>query len=134
MPRRLPSGNAHAPIAAAILETKHPSAPVSGSGLFMLTSPWIYLAIIALCTLVREVVRSWSRHRDIACLLKMTHDPTSLRYLVQMEEARRPWLMIQRPSVAEDSGPSIDQATLNDPCPGLPPQPSPPKLSRKPPG
>ena len=100
----------------------------------MLTSPWIYLAIVALCTLVREVVRSCYRHRDIACLLKVTHDPTSLRYLVQMEEARRPWLMPQRSGVAEDAGQSIDQVALNDPGSGLTPQHSLPKCRRKPPG
>lgn len=62
----------------------------------MLTSPWIYLAFAALSTLARELVRSRYRHRDIVCLLKMTQDPSSLRYLVQMEEARRPWPNTQR--------------------------------------
>lgn len=62
----------------------------------VLANPWVYPAIIALCTLAREIVRSHSRHRDIAFLLKMTHDPTSLRYLVQLEEARRPWPTAQR--------------------------------------
>jgi hypothetical protein len=89
----------------------------------MLTSPWIYLAIVALCTLVREVVRSCYRHRDIACLLEMTHDPTSLWYLVQMEEARRPWLMPRRPGAREGAGASIDQVALNASMASIPPSP-----------
>jgi len=51
-------------------------------------SPWIYVAIIALCGLGRELIRSWFRHRDLALLLKKTQDPSSLVYLVRLEEAR----------------------------------------------
>jgi len=71
----------------------------------VLANPWVYPAIIALCTLAREIVRSHSRHRDIAFLLKMTHDPASLRYLVQLEEARRPWPTVKRPPPEDDTRP-----------------------------
>jgi hypothetical protein len=62
--------------------------------LFALTSPWIYLAIAALCGLARELVHLVYRQRAIVLLLEKTHDPASLRYLVQLEEARP--LIIQR--------------------------------------
>ena len=63
----------------------------------MLTDPWIYLAAIALCAVARELVRSCYRHRDMVYLLEKTQDPSSLHYLVQMEEARRPCPTAQRP-------------------------------------
>jgi hypothetical protein len=53
----------------------------------VLTHPWIYLAITA-CPLGREAVRLVARHRAIKLLLDKTHDPASLRYLVQLEQAR----------------------------------------------
>jgi hypothetical protein len=52
------------------------------------TSPWLYVAIVALCGLGRELIRSWFRHRDLALLLEKTEDPSNLRYLVRLEEAR----------------------------------------------
>jgi hypothetical protein len=53
-------------------------------------SPWVYVATVALCGLGRELIRSWFRHRDLALLLKRTQDPSSLIYLVRLEEARYP--------------------------------------------
>jgi hypothetical protein len=54
----------------------------------MLTNPLCYSAIIALCALAREIVRCRYRHRDLTFLLEKTQDPSSLRYLAQLEEAR----------------------------------------------
>lgn len=69
-----------------------------GSGFAMLTNPLIYSAIIALCALAREIVRCRYRHRDLTFLLEKTQDPSSLRYLAQLEEARR-----ARPTVRNDA-------------------------------
>jgi hypothetical protein len=62
----------------------------------VLTNPLIYSAIIALCALAREIVRCHYHHRDITFLMQMTRDPSSLRYLAQLEEARRPWTATRR--------------------------------------
>lgn len=59
----------------------------------MVTDPLIYSAIIAVCALAREIIRSRARYHDIALLLKMTQAPDSLRYLVELEQARHPWLI-----------------------------------------
>jgi hypothetical protein len=64
---------------------------LKNSGLSMLTNPLVYTAIIALCALVREIVRCHYHLREFTFLLKMTHDPGSLQYLAQLEEARRTW-------------------------------------------
>lgn len=66
------------------------STYITGSGFSMLTSALLYSAIIALCTVAREAVRAYSRHRDIALLLQLTQDSDSLRYLVELERARHP--------------------------------------------
>jgi hypothetical protein len=60
-----------------------------GPGVAMLTNPLFYSMIIALCTLAREIVRCQYRYRDLKFLLEKTRDPRSLRYLAQLEEARR---------------------------------------------
>jgi hypothetical protein len=62
----------------------------------VLTSPWIYLTIIALCRLARETVRLRYRHRAMVLLLEKTHDPSSLKYLVQLEEVHHPWLVLRQ--------------------------------------
>jgi hypothetical protein len=59
-------------------------------------SPWVYVAIVALCGLGRELIRSWFRHRDLALLLKKAQDPSSLIYLVRLEEARYPRPAVRR--------------------------------------
>jgi hypothetical protein len=60
------------------------------------TSPWLYVAIVALCGLGRELIRSWFRHRDLALLLEKTEDPSNLRYLVRLEEARYSGPVVRR--------------------------------------
>jgi hypothetical protein len=79
----------------------------------VVTNPLLYAAIVAVCTLVREIVRAYSRHRDIALLLRQTQDPGSLRYLVELEKARHPWLGSKRSGEdAEPRGPRHRGASL----------------------
>jgi hypothetical protein len=56
----------------------------------MLTSPLIYSAIIALCSVAREIIRAYFRHRDMKLLLQQTRDPDTLQYLVELEKLRHP--------------------------------------------
>jgi hypothetical protein len=56
----------------------------------------MYSAIIALCAVAREIIRAYSRHRDIALLLQQTQDPDSLRYLVELEQARHSGLAVRQ--------------------------------------
>jgi hypothetical protein len=71
-----------------------------GSGSYMLTNPLIYSAIIAVCTLGREIVRCRARHRDIALLIRTTQDPRTLHYLIELEKARH-LRLIRKPLPAE---------------------------------
>lgn len=57
-------------------------------------------------TVLTESTRAYSRHRDIALLLRQTQDAGSLRYLVELEKARHPWFGSKGPGDdAESRGP-----------------------------